>query len=129
MEACGTSGMKAAMNGAFNLSISDGWWDEWYNPAFGWAIPSAEAIGDQAERDAAEAEAIYEIIEREIIPKFYTRDANGVPTEWVRRTKRLQLMRERLTTLRREIKTHFYDYLLTPDLVELRNIEDRKSVV
>ena len=84
MEACGTSGMKAAMNGAFNLSISDGWWDEWYNPAFGWAIPSAEAIGDQAERDAAEAEAIYEIIEREIIPKFYTRDANGIPTEWVK---------------------------------------------
>ena len=84
MEACGTSGMKAALNGAFNLSIEDGWWDEWYDPAFGWAIPSAESIDDQAERDAAEAEALYEIIENEIIPKFYTRDANGIPTEWVK---------------------------------------------
>lgn len=84
MEACGTSGMKAAMNGAFNLSIEDGWWDEWYDPEYGWAIPSAEMITDQAERDAAEAEALYEIIEREIIPKFYTRDANGIPTAWVK---------------------------------------------
>lgn len=82
-EACGTSGMKAAMNGAFNLSIQDGWWDEWYDPAYGWAIPSAEMIGNQADRDAAEAESLYEIIEREIIPKFYNRDANDVPTAWV----------------------------------------------
>lgn len=83
LEACGTSGMKAAMNMAFNLSIKDGWWDEWYDPAYGWAIPSAEMLGNQDERDAAEADALYEIIEREIIPKFYTRDANGIPTAWV----------------------------------------------
>lgn len=84
MEACGTSGMKAAINGAFNLSIQDGWWDEWYDPACGWAIPSADMIGNHAERDAAEADALYEIIEREIIPKFYTRDANGIPASWVK---------------------------------------------
>ncbi len=84
MEACGTSGMKAAMNGAFNLSISDGWWDEWHDPAYGWAIPSSEGIADLHERDLAEAAALYEIIEREIIPKFYTRDANGIPTAWVK---------------------------------------------
>ncbi len=84
MEACGTSGMKAAMNGAFNLSIQDGWWDEWYDAAYGWSIPSSEMIGNQADRDAAEAAALYEIIEREIIPKFYTRDANGIPVEWVK---------------------------------------------
>ncbi len=84
LEACGTSGMKAALNGAFNLSVQDGWWDEWYDPAYGWAIPSAETIGSREERDAAEAEALYEIIEREIIPKFYTRDANGIPVDWVR---------------------------------------------
>lgn len=83
MEACGTSGMKAAMNMAFNLSIRDGWWDEWYGPDCGWAIPSLEAISDPAERDAAEAEALYEIIEKEIVPKFYARDANGIPTGWV----------------------------------------------
>ncbi len=84
MEACGTSGMKAALNGAFNLSIQDGWWDELYDPAYGWAIPSAEMIGDQTERDSAEAEALYQIIEREVVPMFYTRDQNGIPTEWVR---------------------------------------------
>lgn len=84
MEACGTSGMKAALNGAFNLSIQDGWWDELYDPAFGWAIPSAEMIADQNERDAVEAEALYQLIEREIIPMFYTRDQNGIPTEWVK---------------------------------------------
>ncbi|MGI5952610.1 MAG: alpha-glucan family phosphorylase, partial [Brooklawnia sp.] len=83
-EACGTSGMKAAINCAFNLSIQDGWWDEWYDPAYGWAIPSAEMVGNQDDRDAIEAEGLYEIIERAIIPKFYTRDVNGIPTEWVR---------------------------------------------
>lgn len=83
MEACGTSGMKAAMNGAFNLSIRDGWWDELYNPGNGWAIASAEGIADPAERDAIEAESLYQIIEHQIIPRFYQRDANGIPTEWV----------------------------------------------
>ena len=83
LEACGTSGMKAAMNMAFNLSIRDGWWDEWYDPEYGWAIPSMELLGNQAERDAAEAEALYELIEREIVPMFYTRDANGIPLAWV----------------------------------------------
>ncbi len=86
-EACGTSGMKAALNGAANLSIRDGWWDELYSPAFGWEIPSAEGIADSAERDAAEAEFLYSIIENEIIPRFYTVDSHGVPTQW------LQMMR------------------------------------
>lgn len=82
-EACGTSGMKAALNCAANLSIRDGWWDEWYDPAYGWEIPSAEAASDPEERDAKEAEALYEIIEREIVPKFYNRDANGLPRAWL----------------------------------------------
>ncbi len=96
-EACGTSGMKAALNGAANLSIRDGWWDELYNPAFGWEIPSAEGISDQAERDAAEAEFLYSIIENEIIPRFYTLDANGNPTQW------LQMMRDCISDLGPEI--------------------------
>ncbi len=83
LEACGTSGMKAALNMGFNLSIRDGWWDEWYDPDFGWAIPSVEMLGNQMERDAAEAESLYELIEREIVPRFYTRDSNGIPTAWV----------------------------------------------
>ena len=96
-EACGTSGMKAALNGAANLSIRDGWWDELYSPKFGWEIPSAEGITDQAERDATEAEFLYSIIENEIIPRFYTLDANGNPTQW------LQMMRDCISVLGPEI--------------------------
>jgi starch phosphorylase len=83
-EACGTSGMKAALNGAANLSIRDGWWDEWYDPAYGWAIPSAEGVQDPGQRDDLEARALYDIIENEIIERFYDTDSHGVPQRWVR---------------------------------------------
>jgi starch phosphorylase len=82
-EACGTSGMKAALNGAANLSIRDGWWDEWYDPAFGWEIPSAEATDDPEHRDDLEARALYDIIEHEILPRFYEVDADGLPQRWI----------------------------------------------
>lgn len=82
-EACGTSGMKAALNGAANLSIRDGWWDEWYDPAWGWEIPSAEGIADPAARDIVEATFLYETIENEIAPRFYSVDTQGLPTRWI----------------------------------------------
>ena len=82
-EACGTSGMKAALNGAANLSIRDGWWDEWYDPAFGWEIPSAEGVDDPDHRDDLEAKALYEIIENEIVPRFYDVDGDGLPQRWI----------------------------------------------
>jgi glycogen phosphorylase len=83
-EACGTSGMKAALNGAANLSIRDGWWNEWFDPAFGWEIPSAEGIDDQDRRDDLEAKALYDIIENEIVPRFYDIDRDGMPERWIR---------------------------------------------
>ena len=79
LEACGTSGMKSALNGGLNLSIRDGWWDEWYDGENGWEIPTADGLADEGRRDDLEAAALYSLIERSVAPKFYDRDDRGVP--------------------------------------------------
>jgi starch phosphorylase len=83
LEACGTSGMKAALNGALNLSIRDGWWDEWYDGENGWAIPSADTVIDPNRRDGAEATALYDLLSTSIGPLFYDREAGGLPRRWL----------------------------------------------
>ncbi|MFL6138120.1 MAG: alpha-glucan family phosphorylase [Frankiaceae bacterium] len=83
LEACGTSGMKAALNGCLNLSIRDGWWDEWFDGENGWAIPSAEGVHDPDRRDELEAAALYDLIEKDVRVKFYDRDRDGLPQRWL----------------------------------------------
>jgi starch phosphorylase len=86
-EACGTSGMKVLVNGGINLSELDGWWAEAYAPEVGWALGDGQEHGDDPAWDAAEAEALYERLEREVIPEFYTRNEKGIPTAWVARMR------------------------------------------
>ncbi|PVC87870.1 DUF3417 domain-containing protein [Streptomyces sp. CS090A] len=84
LEACGTSGMKAALNGCLNLSVRDGWWDEWFEPDFGWEIPTADGSAvDEDRRDELEANALYALIEDRVAPRFYDRGATDLPDRWI----------------------------------------------
>ena len=86
-EASGTSGMKVLVNGGLNLSELDGWWAEAYTPGVGWALGDGREHGDDPAWDAAEAAALYGLLEREVVPAFYTRDARGIPTGWIARMR------------------------------------------
>jgi glycogen phosphorylase len=93
LEACGTSGMKAALNGGLNLSVRDGWWDECSDGANGWDIPSADGLPDEGRRDDLEAAALYDLLAKSVAPLFYDRDADGLPRRW------LEMVRHTLRTL------------------------------
>jgi starch phosphorylase len=86
-EASGTSGMKATANGGLNLSTLDGWWDEGYTPEIGWAIGRRESYQDRNYQDQVEAEALYGLLESEVVPMFYNRDTSGLPQQWINRMK------------------------------------------
>jgi len=86
-EACGTSGMKVLVNGGLNLSELDGWWAEAYSPQVGWALGDGKEHGDDPAWDAAEAQELYDILEKQVIPAFYNRDNNGIATQWLARMR------------------------------------------
>jgi glycogen phosphorylase len=87
LEACGTSGMKAAINGVLNLSVLDGWWCEGYHPSRGWRIGSGEEYNDAGYQDAVESQALYNLLEDDVIPCFYDRTAGNMPMEWIAKMK------------------------------------------
>jgi starch phosphorylase len=99
-EACGTSGMKVLVNGGINLSELDGWWAEAYTPEIGWALGDGREHDSDPAWDAIEADALYELLEREVVPEFYTRNEQGIPAAWVNR------MRESMAQLTSRFSTN-----------------------
>lgn len=87
-EACGTSGMKVLVNGGLNLSELDGWWAEAYTPEVGWALGDEQEHGSHPAWDATEANTLYDLLEKQVVPEFYTRNQDGIPTRWVERMRK-----------------------------------------
>ena len=100
LEACGTSGMKSALNGGLNLSVRDGWWDEWYDGANGWSIPSADGVADPERRDELESAALYDLLGQTVAPLFYDAGPDGLPRRW------LEMMKHSMSSVGATFNTH-----------------------
>jgi glycogen phosphorylase len=112
-EASGTSGMKVLVNGGLNLSELDGWWAEAYSPEVGWALGDKREHGDDAAWDASEAEALYGLLEREVVPEFYKRDDRGIPRGWVARMRESMARLTPLFSTNRVVRQYTEEHYLS----------------
>ena len=127
-EACGTSGMKVLVNGGVNLSELDGWWVEAYSPEVGWALGDGKEHGDDPAWDVAEADALYGLLEREVIPQFYDRDPKGLPVGWI---KKMRESMARLTprfSANRAVREYTEKYYLPAAANYLSRAADQGSI-
>jgi starch phosphorylase len=124
-EACGTSGMKVLVNGGLNLSELDGWWAEAYTPEVGWAIGDGREHGDDPKWDAVEAEQLYTLLEKEIAPSFYARDAAGIPQAWIEKVRQSMARLTPRFSANRAVREYVEQYYLPAAQAYRRRAGDR----
>jgi starch phosphorylase len=127
-EACGTSGMKVLVNGGLNLSELDGWWAEAYEPGVGWSLGDGQEHDHDPAWDAAEAEELYRILEQEVVPAFYTRDARGIPTAWMARMRQSMARLTPMFSGNRMAREYTEDYYLPAAEAYHRRMADKASL-
>ena len=127
-EASGTSGMKVLVNGGLNLSELDGWWAEAYSPEVGWAIGDGREHGDDPSWDAAEAESLYALLEKEVVPEFYARDEQGIPRGWVGRMRESMARLTPAFSANRAVRQYTEEHYLSAAAAFRQRAENRGSI-
>jgi starch phosphorylase len=127
-EASGTSGMKVLVNGGLNLSELDGWWAEAYSPEVGWAIGDGREHGDDPSWDAVEAESLYGVLEKEVIPEFYSRDEHGIPGGWIARIRESMARLTPAFSANRAVRQYTEEHYLSAAAAYRERADNRASV-
>ena len=127
-EACGTSGMKVLVNGGLNLSELDGWWAEAYAPEVGWALGDGKEHGDDPGWDAAEAEALYSMLEQEVVREFYTRDESGIPVSWVARIRESMARLTPMFSANRSVREYTEKYYIPAAEAFVKRAAERGAI-
>src|ERR1700733_996734 len=125
--ACGTSGIQVLVNGGVNLSTLDGWWAEAYAPEIGWSIGDRQDHGDDPAWDDADAMALYDVLEREVIPEFYARDATGIPVAWVTRMRESMARLTPVYSSNRAVREYTEQYYLPASALYRQRVADQGS--